>query len=101
MSVLHMISKGDVQRSRRNRSRDQHAQAQHWLRHAPAQLMHAQPQLIMQPLWDTAKVFANKIKRRPLRKEWTLIGFPRSIYWARRDPTGLEGSLEGLVSVHD
>ena len=44
MSVLLMSSKGDVQRSLWMCSQDQHAQAQHWLRHAQAQLMHAQAQ---------------------------------------------------------
>ena len=37
-----MSSKGDVQRSLWMCRQDQHAQAQHWLRHAQAQLMHAQ-----------------------------------------------------------
>ena len=37
-----LVSNGDVQRSNRICSRDQHAQAQHWLRYAQAQLMHAQ-----------------------------------------------------------
>ena len=40
MSVLIWVSNGDVQRSNRICSQDQHAQAQHWLRQA--QLMHAQ-----------------------------------------------------------
>ena len=42
MSILILVSNGDVQRSFRICSQDQHAQAQHWLRHAQAQLMHAQ-----------------------------------------------------------
>ena len=42
MSVLILVSNGDIQRSNRICSQDQHAQAQHWLRHAQAQLMHAQ-----------------------------------------------------------
>ena len=48
MSVLILVSNGDIQRSNRIYSQDQHAQAQHWLRHAQAQLMHdqAQPYLI-------------------------------------------------------
>ena len=40
MSILIWVSNGDVQRSNRICSQDQHAQAQHWLRQA--QLMHAQ-----------------------------------------------------------
>ena len=42
MSVLILVSNGDMKRSKRICSQDQHAQAQHWLRHALAQLMHAQ-----------------------------------------------------------
>ena len=42
MSVLILVSNGAIQRSFRICSQDQHAQAQHWLRHAQAQLMHAQ-----------------------------------------------------------
>ena len=44
MSVLTLVSNGDIQRSNGICSQDQHAQAQHWLRHAQAQLMHAQAQ---------------------------------------------------------
>ena len=40
MSVLVLVSNGDIQRSNMICSQDQHAQAQHWLRQA--QLMHAQ-----------------------------------------------------------
>ena len=42
MSVLILVSNGDVQRSFQMCSQDQHAQAQHWLRHAQVQLMHPQ-----------------------------------------------------------
>ena len=42
MSVLILSSNGDIQRSNQMCSQDQHAQAQDWLRHAQAQLMHAQ-----------------------------------------------------------
>ena len=41
MSVLILVSNGDIQRSFKICSQDQHAQAQRWLRHAQAQLMHA------------------------------------------------------------
>ena len=44
MSVLILVSNGDVKRSFRICSQDQHAQAQHCLKHAQAQLMHAQAQ---------------------------------------------------------
>ena len=40
MSILIWVSNGDVQRSNRICSQDQHSQAEHWLRQA--QLMHAQ-----------------------------------------------------------
>ena len=42
MSVWILVSNCAFQRSNRICSQDQHAQAQHWLRHAQAQLMHAQ-----------------------------------------------------------
>ena len=42
MSVLILISNCAFQRSNKICSQDQHAQAQHWLRHAQAQLMHPQ-----------------------------------------------------------
>ena len=43
MSVLIWVSNCAFQRSNRICSQDQHAQAQHWLRHAQAQLMLASP----------------------------------------------------------
>ena len=39
---MMLVSNGDIQRSKRTCSQEQHAQAQHWLLHAQAQLMHAQ-----------------------------------------------------------
>ena len=42
MSVLILVSNYAFQRRNRIRRRDEHAQAQHWLRHAQAQLVHAQ-----------------------------------------------------------
>ena len=53
-----MSSKGDVQRSLRMRRQDQHAQAQHWLRHAQAQIMHAQARAQAQHLIIHAQPWA-------------------------------------------